>query len=302
MRINTIGYCLKQGLRNIFKNKIASLFSFSIIVATVFLFSVAYAAMMNVNCIVDEAQSSVGLTVFFDEGLEESRMKAIGDEIAAQPNVDRLVFTSAQEAWDKYKSIYFAGNEALAEGFEEDNPLANSASYEIFLKDISKQQSFVTYLEGLEGVRKVNYSAVLAGGLANVSRIIGYVTAGVLAVLLTIAIFLISNSITLSIAIRKEEIHIMRYIGATNGLIRMPFLIEGMLLGAVGAGIPLGIIYSFYDDTILRLRGMLSMFAGFMAFLSRDEIFRIIVPVALLLGIGIGCIGSLLSIRKHLRV
>ncbi len=294
-------FLIGRGFRNIFKNPGTSFFSLLVMVATIFLFSVSYATLININSIVKQAEDSVGITVFFDEGLSEAEIQKIGEEIGARKEVSRMVFTSAEEAWENFKAVYFKDEEELAEGFIEDNPLANSASYEIFLSDIGDQQSFVRYLEETEGVRKVNASNLLAEGLSNLGRIIEWVTMIVLVVLLVISVMLISNSIAVAISMRQDEIHIMRYIGATNRFIRFPFVLEGVILGLVGAAIPLAIVWYYYDWAVQSLSRRLMAFGTLLNFMGKLEVFKILLPVALLLGIGIGVLGSLFSMRRHLK-
>ncbi len=302
MVLRNLPYLLGQGIRNIFKHKLASSLSLIIMVATIFLFSSAYAILMNVSAVVEEAESNVGVTVFFDEGLTEEDIWEIGDRIGADENIARMVYTSAEEAWESFKLIYFEGDETLAEGFAENNPLANCASYEIFLSDLSKQQEFVDYLRTVSGVRKVNYSNVVAEGLNNVGDIIRRTTMIVLAVLIIIAVSLISNSISLTIAMRADEIHIQRYLGASASFIRLPFLLEGAVIGLVGAAIPLVPLWFYYDKVLADVSEKLSAFGSFLNFLGRGEIFKVVTPVSLLLGVGVGLLGGVLSIRRHVRV
>ncbi len=294
-------FLIGRGFRNIFKNPATSFFSLLVMVATIFLFSASYATLANIRSVVKQAEDSVGITVFFDEGLSETEIRKLGEEIGAKREVSRMVFTSAEDAWENFKEVYFKGNEELAEGFIDDNPLANSASYEIFLSNIDNQQSFVEYLEGLKGVRKVNASNLLAEGLSNLGRVIEVVTMIVLGVLLVISIMLISNSISVAIAMRKDEIHIMRYIGATNRFIRFPFVLEGVIIGLLGAAIPLAIVWYYYDPAVQSLSRRLMAFGTLLSFLKRADVFKILIPVALLLGIGIGVLGSVFSMRRHLK-
>lgn len=299
--MRNIFFLIGRGLRNIFKNPMTSFFSLLIMVTTIFLFCTSYATLINIRSVVRQAEDSVGITVFFDEGLSEAEIRRIGEGIGARGEVSRMVFTSAEDAWENFKQIYFKGNEDLADGFIDDNPLANSASYEVFLARLADQQDFVEYLESIEGVRKVNASNLLAEGLSNLGRIIEFVTMVVLAVLFIISVMLISNSVSVAIAMRKDEIHIMRYIGATNRFIRFPFILEGVILGLVGAAIPLAVVWYFYDPVVHDLSKRLMAFGTLLNFLKRGEVFKTLLPVALLLSIGIGIAGSIFSMRRHLK-
>lgn len=294
-------FLIGRGFRNIVKNPAASFFSLLVMITTIFLFSISYAALSNINSVVRQAENNVGITVFFNEGMKEEDIRKIGEKIGANTEVARMVFTSADAAWEDFREVYFKGNEDLAEGFIDNNPLANSASYEVFLTDIGDTRDFVEYLQRLEGVRKVNASNMLAEGLSNLGRILEVVSAVVLAALLAISIMLISNSIAVAIAMRKDEIRIMRYIGATNGFIRVPFLLEGVILGLIGAALPLAAVWYYYDPAVYGLSKRLMAFGSLLTFLTRAQVFKILLPVALLLGIGIGVLGSIFAMRRHLR-
>ncbi len=302
MRISTFFYTIKQGLVNIWKNKMFSLASIATMTACIFLFGLFYTIVMNFQSMVKDAESGVAVTVFFDEGITQEKIDEIGDEIRSRVEVSKIEFTSADEAWENFKEIYFEGNEKAAESFAGDNPLANHASYAIYMNDISMQSALVTYLESLDGVREVHKSEMVANTLTDFNSLIGYISAGIILILLGVAVFLISNTITVGISVRREEIGIMKLIGATDYFVRAPFVVEGIVIGLVGAAIPLGILYVLYEKVIAYIMERFSFIGSMMNFLSADEVFHTLVPVALALGVGIGFIGSRITIRKHLKV
>ncbi len=302
MRISTFFYTIKQGLVNIWKNKMFSLASIATMTACIFLFGLFYTIVMNFQSMVKDAESGVAVTVFFDEGITQKKIDEIGDEIRSRVEVSKIEFTSADEAWENFKEIYFEGNEKAAESFAGDNPLANHASYAIYMNDISMQSALVTYLESLDGVREVHKSEMVANTLTDFNSLIGYISAGIILILLGVAVFLISNTITVGISVRREEIGIMKLIGATDYFVRAPFVVEGIVIGLVGAAIPLGILYVLYEKVIAYIMERFSFIGSMMNFLSADEVFHTLVPVALALGVGIGFIGSRITIRKHLKV
>lgn len=301
MGISTLWYCIRQGFGSIRKHKLFTLASIGTMAACIFLFCVFYSIVVNVQYMVKSMENTVGVTVFFDEGLSEEEIKSIGDVIAARQEVAGMNYISAEEAWENYKQEYFADMPELAEGFAQDNPLANSASYEIYLKDIGNQQEFVDYLKSITGVRKVNYSEMAATGLASINNVVGYVSMGIILILLGVAVFLISNTIAITINARKDEIKIMRMIGATNFLIRAPFVVEGIIIGLIGAGIPLLIVYYAYGYAVRFCISRLSILSRLLTLLPVGTVFQVLIPVALGLGLGIGLFGSAFSIRKHLR-
>ena len=299
MRISTFFYTLKQGISNIFRNAWFSLASIATISACLLLFGIFYAVVMNFQHIVKTAEQGVSVTVFFDEGLSEARVQEIGELIAKRTEVAKVQYISADEAWETFKDDYFG--EEYSAGFTE-NPLANSSNYEIYLSDVALQGSLVTYLESIEGIRQVNRSELTASTLSGVNALIGYVSVGIIGILLAVSIFLISNTVMIGIKVRKEEINIMKYIGATDFFVRSPFVIEGMVIGAIGACIPLGMIYAIYSTVIEYVVERFTMLSTLLNFLPVEQIFSTLIPVSLGVGIGIGFMGSFTTVRKHLHV
>ena len=298
MRISSFFYTLRQGVRNLFRNKWFTLASIATISACLFLFGLFYAIVVNFQHIVRSAEEGVSVTVFFDEGIEDIRIQQIGESIRKRLEVANIIFISAEEAWDSFKKEYLG---EYADGFTE-NPLADSANYEIYLNDVSMQSALVTYLEAMDGVRLVNRSELAATTLTGVNALIAYVSVGIIAILFAVSVFLISNTVTIGISVRKEEINIMKYIGATDFFVRSPFVIEGMMIGAIGASIPLGIIYTLYNIVLEYVLVRFPMLADLLSFLTVDEIFHVLIPVSLGIGVGIGFLGSIVTVRKHLRV
>ena len=168
--------------------------------------------------------------------------------------------------------------------------------------DVSMQDSLVTYVESLDGVRRVNRSEVTANTLSGMNKLIGYASAGIIAILLAVSIFLISNTVTIGISVRKEEINIMKYIGATDFFVRAPFVIEGILIGLAGSVLPLAIIYVIYNNVIAYVSTRFSMLSQLLKFLTVDQVFQVLMPISLIIGIGIGFFGSFSTVRKHIRV
>lgn len=298
MRINTLFYTIRQGFRNIFRNKSFTLASIATISSCLFLFGLFYAIITNFQSIVKNAEKTVGITVFFDEDLEDSRIEEIGRMISKRTEVSSIHFVSAEEAWESFKTEYLR---EYADGFTE-NPLEDSENYQVYLSDVSMQSALVTYIESIPGVRKVNRSEVTATTLTGMNALIAYVSVGIIAILLAVSIFLISNTVTIGISVRKEEINIMKYIGATDFFVRSPFVIEGMLIGLIGAAIPLGIIYVLYNVVMEYILDEFDMLAKLLSFLTVQEVFNILIPVSLGIGVGIGFLGSIVTVRKHLRV
>lgn len=302
MRISTFLYTVFQGIKNIWRNKIFSLASIATMSACIFLFGLFYAIVMNFQGTVKKVESGMAVTVFFDEGLPQEKIDGIGAQIDKRVEVSERVFVSAEAAWEGFRADYFSGAEDLMEGFTNDNPLAESAHFEIYMNDVSMQDTLVSYLQSMDGVREVRSSDIAARMLTDFNRLIGYVSMGIILILLCVSVFLISNTVSTGITVRREEIAIMKLIGATDFLVRFPFIVEGILIGLIGSVIPLALLYVMYSRLITYVSERFIWLADILNFLSVKQVFSTLVPVALLLGVGIGFLGSRLTIRKHLNV
>ena len=302
MRISTVGYSVKQGVKNIGRNKMFSLASVATMAACIFVFGLFFSIIMNFQYIVHKAEEGVAITVFFNDDATQEQIDNIGAQLKKQDGVKEIKYVSADEAWETFKDQYFGESSDLAEGFKNDNPLAGSDNYEVYLSDVSKQKSVVSFAKSLEGVRKVNKSDVVAKTLTSVNKLVGYVSVAIIAILLAVSVFLISNTVTMGITVRREEIAIMKYIGAKDGFVRAPFVIEGLIIGAVGAVIPLVLLYFMYDKAITYIMTKFSLLNNIVDFLPVANVYRTLLPIGIALGVGIGFVGSFFTIRKHLKV
>ena len=302
MKISTFGYTIKQGIKNIWTNKMFSIASIATMAACIFMFGMFYSIVINFQHVVKDVESGVAITVFFDAGTTQDQIDAIGQEIAMRPEVSSFNYVSAEEAWEEYKLEYFDGDEAAAASFGTDNPLAGESNYEIYMEDISQQSSLVSYLEGLDHVSRVRQSEKVANTLTDFNRLVSIVSAVIILILICVAVFLISNTVRTGIAVRKEEIGIMKVIGATDYFVRAPFIVEGILIGLIGAAIPLIILHAMYGRIIEYVANRFGFLNNLLTFLPVDTVFQILLPVGLILGVGIGYIGSRVTVRKHINV
>ncbi len=301
MRPSTIWYTLKQGIKNIRRNWMFSLASIITMAACIFLVGVFYSIVNNVDNIAHKVEQEVPVTVFFNEGTTQEQIDAIENLIKVRPEVEKVEFESADDAWQKFKDQYFQGSDA-AEGFKDDNPLVNSANLQVYMNQIEKQSELVAYIQGLDNVREVNQSEKAANTLGSFNKLVSYASIIIIVILILISVFLISNTISVGISVRKEEIGIMKYIGATDGFVRAPFVLEGMVLGIIGAAIPLTALYFLYNTAVEYILTKFNVLTGVVDFIPVMQIYRTLLPIGLALGIGIGLVGSFWTTRKHLRV
>lgn len=317
MRISTFGYVGKQGVKNIWRNKMFSLASIATMSACIFLFGLFFSILVNFQYIIKSAEEGVAITVFFNDDATEEQKKEIGEQLESRDDVSEVKYVSADDAWAEFQKEYFGDNPELAEGFKDDNPLTGSDNYEVYMKTVkgdnkdliakskslsATQQDLVKFAQSLDGVRQVNKSDVVANTLSSVNMLVAYVSIAIIAILLGVSIFLISNTVTTGITVRKEEIAIMKYIGAKDFVVRSPFVIEGLIIGLFGAVIPLALLYFLYDKAIVYIMEKFSILKNIITFLPVGNVYIYLLPIGLAMGIGIGFLGSYFTVRKHLRV
>lgn len=317
MRISTFGYVGKQGVKNIWRNKMFSLASIATMSACIFLFGLFFSILVNFQYIIKSAEEGVAITVFFNDDATEEQKKEIGEQLESRDDVSEVKYVSADDAWAEFQKEYFGDNPELAEGFKDDNPLVGSDNYEVYMKTVkgdnkdliakskslsATQQDLVKFAQSLDGVRQVNKSDVVANTLSSVNMLVAYVSIAIIAILLGVSVFLISNTVTTGITVRKEEIAIMKYIGAKDFVVRSPFVIEGLIIGLFGAVIPLALLYFLYDKAIVYIMEKFSILKNIITFLPVGNVYIYLLPIGLVMGIGIGFLGSYFTVRKHLRV
>ena len=278
MRISTFLYTLWQGIRNIWKNKMFSLASIATMSACIFLFGIFYSIVVNFQSVARAAEAGLANPVFYEDRHTQAQPEAIREQIGKRAEVSRKKFVSADETWEEFQKVYFEGEEDMAKDFSEDNPLANSAHYEVYMNDISMQQPLVTFIQSLNGVAEVKSSDVAANTLTDFNSLLGYVSAGIILILLCVAVFLISNTVTIGIAVRREEIGIMKLIGATDFFVRAPFIVEGILIGLLGAIIPLSVLFVMYRRIITYVGERFRWLNGILDFLPVVAVFSTLVP------------------------
>ncbi|MDY3908802.1 MAG: permease-like cell division protein FtsX [Eubacterium sp.] len=300
--ISVLLYSIKQGLSSLKKNRMFTLASIGTVAACLFLFGLFYFAISNFRHVIQVAEQSVGISVFFEEGISETEIQTIGDSIRNMPEVDHVEYVSAEEAWEIFKKDNFQDSPELVESFGDDNPLADSASYAVYLTSIDEQDTVVEYVETIAGVRSVKRSSEVAGGLSNISHLVGAVSAVLILVLVLVSVFLIHSTIATGIAVRKQEISIMRLMGASDFFIWSPFIVEGVVIGLIGSTLPLLVLVLSYGRIINYVTERFSLFAGTLSFLSTRSEFALLVPVSLLMGVGIGLLGSFVTVRRNLNV
>lgn len=299
-RISTVIYSIKQGVKSLKRNRMFSVASIATMTACLFLFGIFYFLLSNLSYAIKNAETNVGVTVFFEEDISDLQIMKIGEEITNRAEVAYITFVSAEEAWERYKETSLDAEQIAS--FGDDNPLENSASYEVYLNDVSMQEVLVRYISALDGVRQVNDSKEVADALNAVNRIMSVMTTIITGILIAVAVFLISTTISTGVSMRKQELSIMKLIGATDFFIKAPFFVEGLLLGTIGAALPLLCLYGVY----YKIAGFVSekytsVFGKGMTLLDSGHIFARLIPISFAIGIGIGIMGTWLTLKRQLK-
>ena len=301
-KLSTLGYSIMQGGKNLKRNKMFFFTSVCTITACLFLFGIIFFLVSNVQYMIKHMENSVSVTAFLDEEITDSQIAQIGMDLKKMQNVEKVDYISPEQAWENFKSENFEDQQELVDTFADDNPLEDSASYEIYVKDVEEQSQLVESLEKMDGIRKVNCSDQTVKALTTFNRLVSVVSMFVIAILIAVSLFLISTTITVGISMRKEEIGIMRWIGATDFFVQGPFIVEGIVIGLLGAIIPLFGLVIIYYRLVDWIATKFSLLSEWLVFLDLRSEFVILAPSCLAIGVGIGLLGSCLTVKKHLRV
>ena len=299
MRYSVLGYLLGEGFRNVFKNKKSTGASLIIMCATMLIFGLFFVIGENVNYIMEEVEAQQGMQVFLNKDATEEQIRQAGEQIRAIDYVATAQYVSKEDALNSLKER-FGENGDLLNGYYEKNPL--KASYVVTLTDLEQSDNVYAQIDQLDNVSNIEVRDKTIDALIGVANGIRIVSGVILILLIVISIFIIANTIKLTVHARRKEISIMKYVGATNGFIRWPFIVEGIIIGVISAMISivlLGVSYNFAIDKLLD-----SSVATMVSFnlLTFSDMFGLVLTVYLILGIGIGVIGSTISMRKYLEV
>ncbi len=294
-------YNVGQGFKNIRRNRMFSIASVLTMTTCLFLFGIMYFIVTNLRYMIREAEANVGITVFFNDGTTEQQMIEIRDQIEAKKGVKLVKYVSGDQAWEEFKELYLSDQELL-ESFGDENPLENSSSFEVFFDTVEDQSKLTSEIKRINGVRQVNDTQQLVQALTKTNRVVSISSSVLIALLLIISLFLISTTVSVGVSVRKNEISIMHLIGATDRFIRFPFIIEGMTLGLLGAALPLSILYAVYYK-VIELLG--TRFSGLMQsgmdVVAVNDIFMKLSPMIVGIGLGLGLLGSWMTMNRELR-
>lgn len=301
MKVNVLTYLIGEGFRNFLKNKKSTGASLMIMCATMLIFGLFFLIGQNVNYMLKELESEQGMQVFIEKEATEEQIKKLNDEMQKLQYVAKTEFVSKEQAYQIMEERLKNYGSSIMEGYSmESNPF--KVSYIVTLTDLSKSEEVRDEINKLDHVSKIEMRDTTINALVNIANGIKWLSLGILILLIVISIFIIANTIKLTVHARRKEISIMKYVGATNGFIRWPFIIEGIIIGVIAAMLSiliLGGAYNLFVNKIMEssVTNMISL-----TLLPFSEIFELVIGVYLGLGIGIGTLGSVISMRKYLEV
>lgn len=297
MKWNTIKYLFKEGILGLWKNRLMALASAGTIVLCLLILGMSYSIAKNIEYIMHQVETQLGISAYVNEEIEEARLTEIAALIKNTPHVNEVTYVSKEDALKTFAQGQ--ENDTLFEQFKNDNPLP--ASFEIKVDQIENQDQVVAKLSAVPELQ-VEYFKNESKIFMNVNRSIQLVSTVIIGCLVIIALLLITNTIKLTVYVRRREINIMKYLGATDAFIRLPFVVEGVLIGIIGCMIPIYAIKEGYQFLIEVMGDSLGSFMGGMHLVPSAQIMQGLVPIFVAIGVGIGMIGSAIAIRKHLKV
>lgn len=303
MKFNGIGYVISEGIKSVFKQKKMTGASIIIMCATMFMFGIFFLIGENINFAMEQLERQQGIRVMIkDEVISDGKEETLKAKINQIPGVNKVEFISKEDALSTVRT-WIAGNknsEEILSGYDEDNPFP--ASFFVTLTDLTKNDEVQKQILKLDGVDEISSNNDLLSKLASIAKSVQMITLGLLAILVLISIFIISYTIKLTVYARRKEISIMKYVGATNSFIRGPFIVEGIIIGIISAIITIGIIGVAYTSVLNKMLASSVMQSLTISLYTFNQLFVRILIVYLILGIGIGVLGSVISMRKYLKV
>lgn len=298
MRYSVLSYLIKEGFRSTFKQKKMTSASIIIMCATMFIFGLFFVIGENVNSVITQIESQQGIQIFIEEDATDEEIETLGSQIRAINGVNRATFVSKEDALNSMKTTL--GDESLFEGWDEENPFP--ASYFVTLTDLSLNEQVQSEILALDNVDEIQSQNTTINRLQSLASGIQITTIIILFLLIIISIFIISYTIKLTVHARRREISIMKYVGATNSFIRGPFIVEGIIIGVISAIITLVVLGVSYNAVMSGIGESVLIQEIGIGLLSFSEMFYLVLAVYLILGVGIGVLGSTISMRKYLKV
>lgn len=297
MKYSVLGYLIGEGFRNVLKNKKSTAASLMIMCATMFVFGIFFLIGQNVQNVIKQVEEQQAMQVFIKPDATEQEITDLGTKIREIEYVNKAEYVTKEDALNTVKT-WLKDSQGLLEPYAKNNPF--KASYVVTLTDLSKMQEVESKIAILEQVNNITVRNETINRLLDIANGVKTVSAVILVLLIFISIFIIANTIKLTVHARRKEISIMKYVGATNGFIRWPFMVEGIIIGVVSAMLSVLVLGLAYNYITGRAVGMAQTIQ--INLLQFSDTFSLLILIYLVLGIGIGTIGSAISMKKYLEV
>ena len=297
MKYSVLGYLIGEGFRNVLKNKKSTIASLMIMCATMFVFGIFFLIGENVQDVIKQVEEQQAMQVFINPDATEQEIADVGNKIKSLQYVNKAEYVTKEDALNTVKS-WFKDRQELIEPYTKNNPF--KASYVVTLTDLTKIKEVYSQINEFDNIASVTLRDDTINKLIDIAKGVRTVSAVILILLILISIFIISNTIKLTVHARRKEISIMKYVGATNGFIRWPFMVEGIIIGVVAALLSVFFLGVAYNYVVGQATGMVETIQ--ISLLQFSDTFNVLILIYLALGIGIGTIGSAISMRKYLEV
>ena len=298
MRYSVIGYFLSEGFRNVFKNKKSTISCLGVMCVTMLMFGVFFSIGKNITHMVENVEDSQAIRVSFKNDATEEEISEMKEKIMAINGVATAERRTKEDAFNEAKK-YLDGHTSLMDGMEPD---FFSDSYIVTLSDLDLNESVQAEMQKLPHFKRIASSNQTISALSTIGKWIRIVTGTILVILILISIFIIANTIRLTVHARRKEISIMKYVGATNSFIRTPFMIEGIIIGLTSSAISLGLVGAIYNWCAIKMAQSETIQLIGINMLQFSDLFSSILIVFIILGVGIGILGSRISMKKYLDV
>jgi cell division transport system permease protein len=299
MSFNSFKYLIKEGLKGVWRNRVMTLISVGSVSASLLILGLFMVLAVNIDNVSKEVESQVTIEVFLEDEIDEDKVKDIGKVLKAMDGIEDITYISKDDALERMEKLFGDKKHLLEMYKDDDNPFPRS--YVVQPKALEYVGEISRNIEAIEGVEEIKTGTEVANKISQSTNAIRIIMLIIIGILTLISVFIISNTIKLSVTSRSREIGIMKYIGATDGFVKMPFFVEGMALGLIGSLLAVAVIaYGYKSILSFANPAIHSMFSFYLV--PFDSIIKDLTSLLIALGIGIGTLGTTLTVRKFLKV
>lgn len=300
MRTSNVTYLVKKGVSSVWKNFVMSFASFSILMVSLLLVSCAVLLMVNVNIVMGNIEDTNEIAIYLEEGVSENQIAHIRDVLDKNSDLTDVQYVSKEDALESFREDM--GDTAELLDYLKENPMPQT--FLVRVTDLTKIRHVVNVISDIDGVEKVKAPYDFAGALVNIRSTFTVIAVAVLVALVAVSIVIVSNSIRTSVFARRNEINIMKYVGATNGFIKAPFFVEGMFIGVMAGAASWALTWVVYDSVFSLFGDDLTLWQmfGFFDLIPFSDIMWTVLAVNCAAGALLGAVGTVISTGKHLKV